>query len=1023
LSDASFGGSGNDSMRGVAVDASGNIYVVGTTFSFDLPLLNPFQAVNSGTQLIYSTDAGATWKPLSNPFASSTPSALAVDPTISSTLYVAAGNTACKSIDGGQHFHCVALAFASPQTSITSLAIDPRQPATLYASATTLGGVFKSIDGGQTWINSSSGLPSNGFIDSVTIDPFHPNILYAWAGRGGYVSLDGAGSWTPSSLPWPAGTGVGGGVHFSFDPVTPGTIYGPGFVSNTLTVQKSTDGGQSWTQLSPPFSGCCVVPDPKLPGVLYTIAAPASGGPVAFWKSQDGGSTWASTTLPAGAIGAIAVDPSDPRIIVAGGFRSTDGGNTFTTTNASRSIQAVFSPSAPNTVYATAPITSDAFVAKFLPDGKTLVFATYFGGMGNEVGNSIALDAGGNIWIAGTTSSVDLPVTPGAFQSTLKGSGNGFIAKLSNDGKLLAASYLGGSKQDATLGMAISPQGNPWLIGSWSSADFPLTTGSPAVPQQGLTDGVLSELDSSLAQLLFSTPVDGFFDVNGKGIAIDPLGNVTVTGSTYDAGFPVTAGVFHTGPPSRSIPKAFVLKTDSSGNSIYSTYFGGSQATGTAQFPEGPHDNGIAVAVDGNGNAYIAGNTSSSDFPATAGAFQNTIAHSCTYPTFTINTGTIGTIADFFIDDSFVVKLSPDGKAIYSTFLGGACYDLPTSIAVDTSGNVYVTGETDSQDYPLVSAVEGVPTLRLFASFVSALNPAGSALTFSTYLYAGAKPSVAAGSDGSIYVAGSTGLGAQTFPDSGFINPFPLTATDGYLAILRPPASAPLLSLTQVANAFSLVGGAVAPGEIVSLSVPGFVPAQPADIGLNVLAPLTTNLAGVQVSFDGRLAYVMSLSSNRIECIAPVEIAGQRSTALQVNINGASSNVLNVNVAPTALGLLSSDGSGAGLANARNFDGTLNSASNPAPLGSIVTLFLTGVGLTKPPEADGVPPRNSDIVPVASISSFFPVQGTLHALAGFVPGLFAYALPIPNDPRLASRITIVLSTDSSQSQNLFVYTR
>jgi uncharacterized protein (TIGR03437 family) len=167
----------------------------------------------------------------------------------------------------------------------------------------------------------------------------------------------------------------------------------------------------------------------------------------------------------------------------------------------------------------------------------------------------------------------------------------------------------------------------------------------------------------------------------------------------------------------------------------------------------------------------------------------------------------------------------------------------------------------------------------------------------------------------------------------------------------------------------------------------------------------------------------MSLSSDRIECIAPVEIAGQRKTGVQVNINGATSNVLNVDVVPTALGLLSSDQSGAGLANARNFDGTLNSATNPAPLGSIVTIFLTGVGLTKPPEADGVPPPNSDIVPVATISSLFPVQGTLHALAGFVPGLFAYALPIPNDPRLTSVIRIVLSTDSSESQNLFVYTR
>ena len=375
-----------------------------------------------------------------------------------------------------------------------------------------------------------------------------------------------------------------------------------------------------------------------------------------------------------------------------------------------------------------------------------------------------------------------------------------------------------------------------------------------------------------------------------------------------------------------------------------------------------------------------------------------------------------------------MVKLSPDGKtALYSTLVGGSCYDHPSSIAVDAAGNAYITGETDSTDYPLVSPIEGVPFTRQFASFVSALNPSGSALTFSTYLHAGTAPSVAAGLNGSIYVAGSTGLNAQSVPDTGFPNPPPTIATNVYLAAIRVPASVPPVSLVQVSNAFSLMSGRVAPGEIVVLSIPGFSPAQSVDIGLNVLAPLTTNLQGVQVFFDGRPAFVMRVSFGQIECVAPAAIAGQRSTSVQVTIDGAQSNVLNVRVAPTALGLLAADGSGAGLANAQNSDGTYNSATNPAVRGSVVTVFLTGAGIANPSEPDGVLPSTTEIVPVATISTFFPGPSTskVHALPGFVPGIFAYPFSIPTTTQQPppTKLGITLRTDSSTSQNLFIYVR
>jgi len=138
------------------------------------------------------------------------------------------------------------------------------------------------------------------------------------------------------------------------------------------------------------------------------------------------------------------------------------------------------------------------------------------------------------------------------------------------------------------------------------------------------------------------------------------------------------------------------------------------------------------------------------------------------------------------VDDVFVVKLSPDGKtALFSTLLGGSCYDRPTSIALDAAGRIYVAGETDSEDFPLFLNLELVPVGDQFASFVSVFDPTGSALSFSTYLYAGSAPTVVAGR--SIQVAGSTGTGAQTNSFVGcFTGPCPPTTTHGNLVLIKP---------------------------------------------------------------------------------------------------------------------------------------------------------------------------------------------------------------------------------------------
>ena len=229
--------------------------------------------------------------------------------------------------------------------------------------------------------------------------------------------------------------------------------------------------------------------------------------------------------------------------------------------------------------------------------------------------------------------------------------------------------------------------------------------------------------------------------------------------------------------------------------------------------------------------------------------------------------------------------------------------------------------------------------------------------------------------------------------------------TDGFLAAINFSGSPAALDLTEVLNAFSLMPGAIAPGEILALTVPGFQPKQPLDAGLNELLPLSASLGDTQVLIDGSPVSIVSVFPGKIVCIAPRSFVSQQSASIQVNQLGAASNPLIVDIVPSALGLLSLDQSGQGLANARNADGTLNLPNNPAHGGSFVTLYFTGAGV--PPESilvNGTP---------ASMSS----------LNGFVPGIYAAYFQLPTSPAATAPASLGVSIQSndSMSQTLTIY--
>jgi hypothetical protein len=329
-------------------------------------------------------------------------------------------------------------------------------------------------------------------------------------------------------------------------------------------------------------------------------------------------------------------------------------------------------PTTPNAFQTIGGGLEDAFVAKLNASGTALVYSTYLGGSGKNSANRLAVDGGGNAYVTGFTTSTNFPTTANAFQTTFGGGlEDAFVTKLNASGTALVYStYLGGSGADLGAGIAVDGGGNAYVTGLTNSTDFPTTAGAFQTSFGGTYDAFVTKLNASGTALVYSTYLGGSGQTVGLRIAVDGSGNAYVTGWTIDTNFPTTAGAFQATLGGGE--DAFVTKLNASGTAlVYSTYLGGSGA-----------DLGAGIAVDGGGNAYVTSETESTNFPSTAGAFQTTLG---------------GTGAQ----NAFVTRLNASGTAlVYSTYLRGSGGDMGSGIAVDGSGNAYVTGSTQSSDFP-----------------------------------------------------------------------------------------------------------------------------------------------------------------------------------------------------------------------------------------------------------------------------------------------------------------------------------
>jgi len=378
-------------------------------------------------------------------------------------------------------------------------------------------------------------------------------------------------------------------------------------------------------------------------------------------------------------------------------------------------------------------------------------YSTFLGGSNTDGASGIAVDAAGNAYIVGTTYSSNFPTTAGAFDRTLAPPNDVTVSKLNPTGTALVwSTYMGGTPTALPAGngsdpwefgraIAIDSSGNVYVTGQTTSSNFPITKGAFRttlhVNPFDATDAFVTKLNPSGSQLIYSTFLGGSGLDDALAITVDNTGSAYVTGETGSADFPITPGA----PQTKFVgsgSQAYVTKLNPAGSAlVYSTFLGGSNV-----------QMGNRVVVDAAHNAYVMGSTSSPDFPTTAGAYDRTLAGSF---------------------DLFVSKLNPTGTALqYSTYLGGTGMEIGGGLAVDPAGNAYITGGTDSADFPATPGTLQIVTDPDNTGFVTKLNATGSALIYSTLLQ-GQAMAIALTPTGNAWITGATtSLNFPTTPDA-----------------------------------------------------------------------------------------------------------------------------------------------------------------------------------------------------------------------------------------------------------------
>ncbi|HEX7313823.1 MAG TPA: SBBP repeat-containing protein [Pyrinomonadaceae bacterium] len=736
-----LGGASDDSGTSVAVDSTGSAYVVGTTASADFPGAGSLQASHGGfndafvlklsadgKSLVYATYLGGNGDDFGGPVAVDAAGNAYVGGLTASGSFPTTPGSFQTSKDGLSDAFLAklnptgtALVYSTyiggkGTEQVTSIAVDASGAAHVAGRTDSLNftnlpivnragsPVYKSTDGGANWGASAAGLAASIVNDfAVAVDA--PSVVYAAGSLGVYKSADGGTSW---QLTGQARTSTAPSFArvVVVDPTNSAVVYAG--TSGAFGVYKSTDGGSLYegknSGLAIPLINTLAI-NPTATATLY------AGTPIGIYKTTNGGDSWAE--VRGGLLGSapntnkIVIDPSNPQTVYAatsgrGVLKTVDGAASWT------------------------PVNNGLTQNGFTPTLRTIALdpsnpSTLYVAASNFPGGVHKSTDGGANWTSsntGLTANVNgQTVTPGvtailvdpASSSIVYAATSGFGVYKSIDGGTNWAPMNTGLANRLILALA-ARAGSPAAVLAGASAG---------------SDPFVLKLNPAGSAPVYLRMLGGADNDDARGIALGPNGSAYVVGTTASTDFPTTNARQASLGGSND---AYVLKLDSGGNTVYSTYHGGA-------FTE----QGAAIAVGADGSAYVTGGTNSTDFPL-ASAFRTALGQ-------------------FDPLDAFVSKFSPDGQTlVYSTLLGGGSNDQGFGIAVDADGSAHVVGVTGSQDFPLVGgASAGVAGIA--DAFITKLDPAGTAPTFST-CFGGSDTDQANGvaldARGGIYIVGST---------------------------------------------------------------------------------------------------------------------------------------------------------------------------------------------------------------------------------------------------------------------------
>lgn len=655
-----------------------------------------------------------------------------------------------------------------------------------------------------------------------------------------------------------------------------------------------------------------------------------------------------------------------------------------------------------NAVQTTQPGLNIGFVAKLNQQGNAVVFSTYLGGERNDEVRTIALDAGGNIHVAGSTTSAQFP-TVRALQSQFGGSSDAFAAMYAAPNYRLAYStFLGTAAAEEANGLAVDAAGNTYLTGLAQGPGL-ATAGAYQTRIISPNDAFVAKINATGDNLEWLTYYGGRSDDKGFAIALDSAGSVLVGGSTTSNNLPVTSAALQ--DTMRGDGDAFLAKFSATGRDLlYATYLGSSATRLSTQEVINQ------IAVDPLGSVTVSGLANGADFPFVR-------------PIQSYGGGN---------SDGFLARLVPSLTGLeFSTPIGGSADDTALGMALDADGGIHVGGSTLSSNFPLKNAVrttfggaeEGFvsyicdPYLIRSSTALEFVYEPGKALPAAQTVAISACAPIPfqAQAEASFFsVAPASGVtnGSITVSvDPRNLNPgvyqgtLRLTAPDAVnspaaiTVVLKVLGPQPVITAEGIVHGATALGGPIAPGEVLVIYGKNLGPQDLATLELDAQGRVSARLKETAVYFDGVPAPLLYTSAGQISVMAPYEIAGKSTTSVEVDYRGTRSTPVSMPVAATAPGIFSLDLTGKGQGAILNQDAKVNGADNPAAPGTIISIYATGEGQTDPPGLTGAvtggvlpKPLGPVTVTIGGIPARVEYAGSA---PGMVAGVFQINVVIP----------------------------